>query len=126
MSSRDPCHPDHSPACCLATAGVSIGKSVGALNRCLVTSVLPANWDTQVHESSLLNKQLLSICCDQSELGKWLLVNTEGSDRAGWGEAGSRSRSRGAPQCPGHKASSSKPAQLSHSGGEAFEVTDHQ
>lgn len=72
------------------------------------TSVLTTNWDTQVRESSLLNKQLLSICCGHRLRWKVIFMNIEESSR---GEAGSRSRSRsrsrGIPRCPGHKASCS-------------------
>lgn len=108
----------------LLLQGFSLGKNVGTLNRCLVTSVLPADWDIQVHESSFPNKQFFSICCSHrvswaSEICEYKRKR-QGRLRRGWVQVQEGSRVPGAQglllcSLPGLPP-----------GGKAFEVTDHQ
>jgi hypothetical protein len=80
---------DHTRASCLAAEGAfyiffkKVFYLVGTVSRHLVRDVLSANLALQVHENSLLSRQLLSICHDHR-------VNWEGDfceherKRQGW------------------------------------------
>lgn len=79
----------------------------------------------QVHESSLLKKQFFSLCCGhrvswESDICGYNRKR-QGRLRRGWVQV-----QGGFLGALGSKHSALQPAWLSHAGGEAFEVTDHQ